>query len=137
MLIFLKWVLVLQIIGIIGFPISYFLFKHVKGIGIGFSKPLGILLLSSTFWIISHIPYVSLGNYSLYLWLFFLLFLSLIYLILKKNEIILAIQENKLLILTIELMFFFVFLCVSFGSVCVRTVYVLSCLIMCLHDFCM
>ncbi|MDP7194169.1 MAG: hypothetical protein QF496_01150, partial [Dehalococcoidia bacterium] len=70
-MIFLKWVLVLQIIGIIGFPISYFLFKNVKGIGIGFSKPLGILFLCSTYWIISHIPYVSHGNSSLFIWVFF------------------------------------------------------------------
>lgn len=109
-LIFLKWVLVLQIIGIIGFPISYFLFKNVKGIGIGFSKPLGILFLCSTYWIISHIPYVSHGNSSLFIWFFFLLSSSLIYLILKRNEIILAIQEYKVLLLTIELMFFLVLL---------------------------
>ena len=109
-LIFLKWVLVLQIIGIIGFPISYFLFKHVKGIGIGFSKPLGILFLCSTYWIISHIPYVSQGNYSLFIWFFFLLSSSLIYLIWKRNEIILVIQENKILLLSIELTFFLVFL---------------------------
>ena len=76
LLIFLKWVLVLQIIGIIGFPISYFLFKHVKGIGIGFSKPLGILFLCSTYWIISNIPYVSHGNSSLFIWAFFLLSFS-------------------------------------------------------------
>ncbi len=109
-LIFLKWILVLQIIGIIGFPISYFLFKHVKGIGIGFSKPLGILFLCSTYWIISHIPYISQENFSLFIWFFFLLSLSLIYLIFKRNEIISAIQENKVLLLTIELVFFLVLL---------------------------
>ena len=106
----LKWILILQAVGIIGVPISYFLFKSVKGRGIGFAKPVGIIVLTSSYWIISHIPYFPHDSNWLKVWFFFLLFLSSIVLIKKRSGIIPFIKQNKILLISIEIMFFIVFL---------------------------
>ena len=108
-LIFLKWILVLQIIGIIGFPLSYFLFKNLRSVGIGFSKPIGIIILCSSYWLISNIPVFPMGYTSLIIWSLFLLSLSLIFLFINRKEFTLIIKQNKYLFLTIEVIFFLVF----------------------------
>ena len=108
-LIFLKWILVLQIIGIIGFPLSYFLFKNLRSVGIGFSKPIGIIILCSSYWLISNIPVFPIGYTSLIIWSLFLLSLSLIFLFINRKEFTLIIKQNKYLFLTIEVIFFLVF----------------------------
>ena len=108
-LIFLKWILVLQIIGIIGFPLSYFLFKNLRSVGIGFSKPIGIIILCSSYWLISNIPVFPIGYTSLIIWSLFLLSLSLIFLFINRKEFSLIIKQNKYLFLTIEVIFFLVF----------------------------
>tara|TARA_Y100000588_G_scaffold393739_1_gene510928 strand:- start:5157 stop:7583 length:2427 start_codon:yes stop_codon:yes gene_type:complete len=49
----LVWVVVLEIVGIIAFPIGYPLFKQLSDAGFAISKVLGILLGSYIFWIMA------------------------------------------------------------------------------------
>ena len=105
-----KWILVLQGIGFIGLPISCFLFKFVKGKGVGFSKPLGIIILCTSYWLISHIPHFPQDPFLLKVWFFCLISISSIALIAKRSQIVSFIKENKILLISIEVVFMCVFL---------------------------
>ncbi|NIN99479.1 MAG: hypothetical protein GTO49_31830, partial [Anaerolineae bacterium] len=47
------WWLILQVLGWAALPLAYRLFKWLPGRGYAFAKPLGLLLVSYTFWILT------------------------------------------------------------------------------------
>ena len=47
------WWLILQVLGWAALPLAYRLFKWLPGGGYAFAKPLGLLLVSYTFWILT------------------------------------------------------------------------------------
>ena len=47
------WLVAIETIGLITFPICFFLFRKLKDRGYGISKPLGLLVLAYISWITS------------------------------------------------------------------------------------
>ena len=58
MLHILTWWLILQVLGWAALPLAYQLFKWLPGRGYTFAKPLGLLLVSYTFWILTSLGFL-------------------------------------------------------------------------------
>ncbi len=48
----LSWLLVIQLIGLLGFPLAYFLFSRLPDRGYALAKPLGLLLAAYLLWLL-------------------------------------------------------------------------------------
>jgi YYY domain-containing protein len=97
------WWLVLEIVGFLALPISFYLCPYLKDSGYSISKPLGLLLTTYFSWMISVI--IGYSYFSVLLSLILMSIISL-FIYIQKREI----PVNKKYILKFEIIFFLAFL---------------------------
>jgi YYY domain-containing protein len=109
----ISWYLLVVILGLLVFPLTYRLFPGLNDRGYAFSRTLGLLLWGYIFWLLSSFGFLTnnLGGYLLAL----ILLLALVGWALQKHpveEIIAWLRQRKRYLLAVELLFIgaFVFL---------------------------
>ena len=89
------WFFMLELLGLLTFPITFVIARNLKDQGYGISKILSILLITYLTWIIVNFGVMPYGIFSISLSITLLLFLSFYFLKLYKSEIIkFFINEN-------------------------------------------
>jgi YYY domain-containing protein len=61
----LRWWLVVELVGLVGLPLCFALFRRLPDSGYGLAKPLGLLLVSYFAWLVSMLGFASLGLLAL------------------------------------------------------------------------
>jgi len=70
------WLLALEFLGLLGFPIAFHLFRNLKDRGYAFAKPLAILLLSYALWVLGYSQVIPNGRSTVVLLIMLLGILS-------------------------------------------------------------
>lgn len=107
---FLKWFLLLELLGLISLPLTWSVFQKLRSRGIYLAKALGMLLWAFLFWWLATIGLLKNDTASAITVLFILLAVNL--LILRKigfANLKNWLKENQKLILTSEILFFVAF----------------------------
>ena len=102
-----KWWALLLMIGLISFPISYFLFRKSYDKGYMFSKIIGLFIISYLAWLIG---FIHFSTVTIWVVIAAVTGLSAFILVKLKEEIMDFIKRKCGLILVTELFFFFVFM---------------------------
>lgn len=106
---FLKWFVVIEIIGWIIFPTAYTLFRGLKDRGFTVSKILGLLIWGYIYWI-ANISGIASNSYSSAVLILFIIFFAS--LIIHKNsfkEIFAFVKSNRFILIFYEIVFLFAF----------------------------
>jgi len=107
---FLKWFLLLEVLGLISLPLSWSVFQKLRSRGIYLAKALGLLLWAFLFWWLTTIGLLKNDTASAISALFILLVINL--LILRKigfGKLKEWLKENLKIILTSEILFLVAF----------------------------
>lgn len=111
----LYWLLIIEVIGIISFPIVFLFFNRLYDRGWSLSKALGILLIAYINWILVSVGAIEYSFLSVIISSSFLIILSSSCLFVIKKELFLWIGEQYRKIILIESLFlvgFLLFACI-------------------------
>ena len=106
----ISWIFIIEILGILFFPIAALVFSNLRDQGFSISKPLGVLMLGFISWISAslHIFPVNQGSLSITL---LIISIPSIYIFYKnKSKFISFFKENKNVIVFTEAIWILVFL---------------------------
>ena len=105
------WYLVVSLVGLTALPLAFRLFPSLPGRGIGLAQPLGLLLWGFIFWLLASLGVLQNdlgGQVTAFL---ILLAFSIVELRGSRKQILLTwLRQNLRSVLTIEVLFLFVFL---------------------------
>ncbi len=105
----IAWWFILQLIGLVGFPLAYLVFRRLPDGGYAFAKPFGLLFLSYLFWILVNarvLPNTTRGE----AWALFILALPAGWVLWRHRDELLAWAVRRWrYILAVESLFTFAF----------------------------
>jgi YYY domain-containing protein len=104
------WFLTIYLLGILMFPLSFVIFKPLSDRGYFLSKPLGLLIISYTVWMLSSLHILPFSKSSILFVMAIVVILSSIALYKKYREILAYMKNNIPVILTGEILFFSILL---------------------------
>jgi len=110
MLHIISWILIIEILGILLFPITSLLFSNLADKGYSISKPFGILILGFISWICSSLYIVSVNQVSLLIFLLIISIPSIYIFYTNKNKFISFFKNHKNVIILTESIWILVFL---------------------------
>ena len=105
----LLWVLAVEAVGLVAFPICFFLFPSLSDRGFGISKPLGIVAVAYLSWVLSAAQLVPATQITLALILAAFAVLSATYAWKQRAGIIAFIKKERASLLAAEALFLAVF----------------------------
>ncbi|MEW5822322.1 MAG: DUF2298 domain-containing protein [Cyanobacteriota bacterium] len=88
------WIVLLELLSIVGFVISHIIFKNNNGSIIFFSHLLGILVLCYTTWILASLHFIKYNFFFILIIFLILLSLSFYYLYINKNSVLVWAKNN-------------------------------------------
>ena len=103
------WVLAVEAVGLIAFPICFFLLPSLSDRGFGICKPLGIVAVAYISWILSAAQLVPSTQITLALILAALAALSVAYAWRQKSALLAFVKKERWSLLTAEALFLLVF----------------------------
>lgn len=106
---FVSWYLMISLIGLITFPISFRFFSHLPEKGAALSRPLGLLLWAYIYWLLVSLGVLQNDLGGEIIALVLLVIGSFFALGGNKDKIIQWIKENKKILLNLELVFLALF----------------------------
>jgi len=105
----LSWWFIIQLVGLVAFPLAYGFFRRLPDRGWAFSKPFGVLFLAYLFWILNS-AHVLPNNQRGVAWALFLLALPAFYVLWRRREEVWRFfQEGWRYVLLVEVLFTLVF----------------------------
>jgi YYY domain-containing protein len=105
----LSWWFIIQLVGLVAFPLAYGFFRRLPDRGWAFSKPFGILFLTYLFWILNS-AHVLPNNQRGVVWALFLLALPAAWALWRRREELWRfLEERWRYILLVETLFTLVF----------------------------
>jgi YYY domain-containing protein len=105
----LSWWLVVQLVGLVTFPLAYGFFRRLPDRGWAFSKPFGILFLTYLFWILNSAHILPNSQRGI-AWALFLLALAAAWVLYSRRaELWRLLQERWRYVLGVEVLFTLVF----------------------------
>lgn len=105
----LRWLLSIEAIGLVAFPLTYVLFRSFRDRGWGFSKPLGLLLGSYVVWLLSNAHVLPNVGWAYWLVLALAAVPSGIYVWKRREEFRRLLREEWRALAVAELAFLFFF----------------------------
>lgn len=105
MLNFLWWLLIVEAIGLAAFPLAYYLLKRLPDRGFSVSKPLGILILGYSGWIMSVFHLVPSVRLSLIVLLLVLAGVSAAVVVQKRDELWAFLRAERRTLIISEAIF--------------------------------
>ena len=112
----LSWIIWLEIISTLAFPLGFLIFNKFKDKGYLLSKILGLLVSCYATWIITSTGLLPYTIFSVYAGISVLIFISILAFIYKKEEIVLFLKSNWKYIASYEALFLIAF----FGFLLIR-----------------
>ena len=112
----LFWIIWLEIISILAFPLGFLIFNKFKDRGYLLSKILGLLISCYATWLITSTGVLPYNIFSVYAGISVLFFISILAFIYKKEEIVLFLKSNWKSIASYETLFLIAF----FGFLLIR-----------------
>ena len=112
----LSWIIWIEIISTLAFPLGFLIFHKFKDKGYLLSKILGLLVSCYAPWIITSTGLLPYTIFSVYAGIFVLFFISILAFIYKKEGIVLFIKSNWKSIASYEALFLIAF----FGFLLIR-----------------
>ena len=103
------WVLAVEAVGLVAFPICFFLFPSLSDRGFGISKPLGIVVVAYISWILSAAQLMPSTQITLALILAALAALSGAYAWRQRAALLAFVRKERWSLLTAEALFLLVF----------------------------
>ncbi|MBI2935187.1 MAG: hypothetical protein HYY31_00005, partial [Chloroflexi bacterium] len=104
------WVLTVELVGLLAFPVTYRLFRSLKDRGYAFSKPLGLLIVSYGVWLPGSLHLVPAMQWTVLAMLLLLGGLSALLLRQRWREFRAYLWGHRYLLLATEGVFLCVFL---------------------------
>ena len=99
------WILIIQVIGIATFPITFGIFKNLSDRGYAFSKPIGIAVIGLISWILSVNGLSNPSRLSLFVIMLFMVSVSIILTHKHWIEIKIFMKETWKLLVSLDLLF--------------------------------
>ncbi|HNR96236.1 MAG TPA: DUF2298 domain-containing protein [Anaerolineae bacterium] len=115
----LVWLLVVEVIGWITFPLSYYVFRGLKDRGFIFSRTLGILLMAWLTWMLVNAGLATFTRGAILLALLLMAAGSGLIFWRRKNELLSFLREDRHLLafnVVLYLLFFVGFLLIRYGN---------------------
>ena len=106
----ISWILIIEILGIIIFPITSLLFSNLADKGYSISKPFGILILGLISWFCSSFYIVSINQISLSIFLLIISLPSIYIFYINKTKFISFFKNHKNMIILTEIVWISIFL---------------------------
>lgn len=106
----ISWFLIIEILGILFFPITALIFSNLSDKGYSISKPFGILILGFISWICSSLYIFPMNQVSLSIVLLIITLPSIYIFFANKTKFISFFNEHKNIILLTELLWILVFI---------------------------
>ncbi len=108
------WWLIVEILGLITFPLAFVVFRKLPGRGYAFAPPLGLLLVSYTLWLAASLGFLQNSRAAIFL-LFILLALVSAFIARRERAALTDFWRNKrALLLSTELIFTVAFVAYAF-----------------------
>ena len=101
----IAWVLIIQVIGIATFPITFGIFKNLSDRGYAFSKPIGIAVIGLISWILSVNGLSNPSRLSLFVIMLFMVSVSIILTHKHWIEIKIFMKETWKLLVSLDVLF--------------------------------
>ena len=101
----LIWLLVVELLGLVAFPLAYILFRRLPDRGFVFSKLLALLLSSYVLWVLGLTHALSNARHTIIAILAVLALVSALVLWRKLPEIVAFVRRERLTLFTAELVF--------------------------------
>lgn len=105
----ISWLIFLEILTLVGFPLVFFLFKNHRDRGFPLSKLVALLFLTYFSWLGGSLKILSFTRTNLFLLLSFLVFFSSILFIKKRKFFARFLRKNWSLLIWEEILFLFFF----------------------------
>lgn len=103
------WWLAVELLGFIGLPIAFVLFKRLPDRGYAFGKALSILLLSFLLWLSASVHILPNARWAIVLIAALLAWVSIVVFIRRRREIVAALREKLGVIVATEVIFLLAF----------------------------
>ena len=105
-----SWVVIIELLSFLMIPITVLLFKNMRDLGYLLAKPIGLLAVSILTWILASYHLVAFSQKSIWISTIFLMLISFMTLLNKRNEIYLLLRRAWRQILIAEIVFLLAFL---------------------------
>ncbi|MBI4233942.1 MAG: hypothetical protein HY686_05815 [Chloroflexi bacterium] len=106
----LLWLLAVEALGVVAFPLAFYLFPALRDRGYAFAKPLGLLLLAYPIWLLGSLHILPSARWSILLVLALIALASALLTIRHRREFMGFVWRERALLLGIEGVFLLLFL---------------------------
>jgi YYY domain-containing protein len=108
------WWLIIEILGLITFPLAFVVFRKLSGRGYAFAQPLGLLLVSYTLWLAASLGFLQNSRAAI-VFIFLLLALVSAFVVRRERAALADFwQKKRSLILSTEVVFTVAFVAYAF-----------------------
>ncbi len=106
----LVWLIAVQLIALAAWPLTYVIFRPFHDRGYLFSKPLGILIIATTAWLLASFNIVGFGTLSLAIGMLLMVIVSMSIFWQLRDEIVIFVKSRWKTIAIAEIVFLLAFL---------------------------